>query len=166
VYRAPPNLLERLGLERSGCNKAEDRDRQRYEKHREARRQHARERRRRRKPDGLISNLEPVQTSGKTAPEAVITDAKDPDQLRELATLARERIAKHRRNHPPRSGPKRVSRLLRRLQREDPECFAALRSDLRAMAWELSGRGWTDTIYSGHTIRAALELLEPERAAV
>ena len=50
--------------------------------------------------DGLVSGLEPVRTSGisdktserKTA-DGVLTDAEDPDRLRRLAALARERIS-------------------------------------------------------------------------
>jgi hypothetical protein len=159
-------------LELDGVPDAERLQRQRYEDQRAGYvawlEERGRERRRRRKSDGLISDLEPVQTSGKPASDAVLIDAKNLNQLGELATFAREWVADYRSKHPlpPRSGPERAASLLRRLRREDPECFAALRSDLRAMAWELSGRGWTNAIYSGHTVRAALELLEPERAAV
>ena len=83
-----------------------------------------------------------------------------------LATLARERIAEHRRDHPPHvPAATPAARLLGRLRREDPERFAALRPDPRRLAWELWGRGWTEAVYSGGTMRAALELLEPERVA-
>jgi hypothetical protein len=63
--------------------------RERYERHRAGYVSWLEERRRRRKPDGYISDLEPVQSSGKPAPDAVITDAEAPDQLGELAAVAR-----------------------------------------------------------------------------
>ncbi|MDP9488080.1 MAG: primase C-terminal domain-containing protein, partial [Actinomycetota bacterium] len=122
-------------------------------------------------PDGYIEDLERIEpeqtpeTENPTAPEAVLTNANHPEHFREFAALVRRGIAEHRRKHPPLSAPERAARLYRRLRLEDPECFAALRSDPRKLAWELSGRGWTDTVYSGNTTRAALELLESEPIA-
>ena len=185
VYRAPPALLERVEaeLERSGCNKAERRDRRRYEEQRDIRRQFVRDRQREPELDGYIEELQRVEPKGKPqpglaaeetprtsealpVPDAVVTDASDPEQLRQLVTLARERIAEHRRNHPPHAPAATLAaRLLRKLRREDPESFAALRPDPRRLAWELWGRGWTEARYSGNTMRAALGLLEPERVA-
>lgn len=111
-------------------------------------------------PGGFVEGLKPLETL------PVVTDAQDPEQLRLLAALAREHIAEYRRKHlpPPPSEP--AARLLSRLWRVDPGCFAALRHDPRRLAWEVSGRGWTQTLYSGNTMRAALKPLEPELAAV
>jgi hypothetical protein len=80
-----------------------------------ARRQQARERRRRTQEaqtDGLTSDLEPVQAPRKSPPDAPITDAKDPDQFRQFAALPREWIAEHRRKHTPpsRTLPEAVDR--------------------------------------------------------
>jgi hypothetical protein len=168
IVRLVPDFAVALQneLEATGTLSTEQLQRERHERQRagyvawlEERR---RERRRRRKPDGYISDLKPLRASGKLAPDAVITDAKDPERFREFAALARERVAEHRHKHPapPRSGPERAALLLRRLHRDDPECFAALRSDPRALAWEVSGRGWTETIYCGNTIRSALEAVD------
>jgi hypothetical protein len=113
--------------------------------------------------EGLVSELErEPKEENSTAVYGVVPGPKDPERFRELAALARERIAEHRRKHPPppQSGPERAALLLRRLHRDDPECFAALRSDPRALAWEISGRGWTETIYCGNTIRSALEAVD------
>jgi hypothetical protein len=153
-------------LEATGTLSTEQLQRERHERQRAGYvawlEERCRERRRRHKPDGYISDLKPLRASGKLAPDAVITGPKDPERFREFAALARDRIVEHRRKHPPppQSGPERAALLLRRLYRDDPECFAALRSDPRALAWEISGRGWTETIYCGNTIRSALEALD------
>ncbi len=193
VYRLVPDFRSALDyeLEASGIKGSERLDRQRYERQREAYRDRLIRRRNglpevwptmgraeEPEPDGFIEDLERVEPEGNphapaeppcaeaSAPDAVITDAKDPEQLRRLATLARERIAEHRRNHPPHApAATPAARLLGRLRREDPESFAALRPDPRRLAWELWGRGWTEARYSGNTMRAALGLLEPERVA-
>jgi hypothetical protein len=186
VYRAPPDLLERVEaeLEDSGCNKAERRDRRRYEEQREARRVFARDRQRAPEPDGYIEQLERVAPEGKPqprlaaeekpraseaplAPDSPITDASDPEQLRRLAALVREHVAEHRRKHPPAKlpAPERAARLLRRLRDAAPDLFDALRPDPRRLAWELWGRGWTESVYSGNTVRVALALVEAEHTA-
>jgi DNA-binding transcriptional ArsR family regulator len=119
-------------------------------------------------PAGFIEDLKPLETLQKpSAPDPVITDAQDPEQLRLLAALAREHIAEYRRKHLPSPPSELAARLLFRLWWVDPDCFAALRHEPRRLAWEVSGRGWTQTLYSGNTMRAALNLLEePELAAV
>ncbi len=87
------------------------------------------------------------------------TEAPDPERFRELAALVRRRISEHRIGCPPLSAPEEAALLYERLLREDPECFFALHSDLRKLAWEVSGRGWTSKVFSGNTTRAALKLL-------
>jgi hypothetical protein len=108
-----------LELERSGCNAAEERDRIRYENERRARRLFVRDRHRREpdgsiedleplerveaspEPESPGPTPEPVlvlqsaplreivQSSGKFALDALITDDNDPDQVRELAHVLR-----------------------------------------------------------------------------
>ena len=137
------------------------------------------ERNPKREGDGFIQDLERVESEGKPhqaaeetprtseappAPDSVIPDAGDHDEVRRLATLAREYLAEHRRKHPPLSTPARAARLLRRLRDEAPDMFD-VRPDPRRLGWELWGRGWTESVYSGNTVRAALALLEAEHPA-
>lgn len=133
-----------------------------------------------READGFIEELERVEPEGKpqpgiaaeespraseAPPDAVITDASDPEELRRLSTLARTLVREHRRKHPPaKLSP--LARLLRRLRDEDSDTFYSLRPDPRRLGWELWGRGWTNSVYSGNTMRAALALLEPEHSEV
>ncbi len=104
VYRAPADLLERLELEleRSGCNKAERRDRRRYEADRAAR---------------LVFDRERLEPAPEPVPhrEPVITDASDPDQFRALAALLRSGPADSR---PALAHAQRTRRNARRLRRK------------------------------------------------
>jgi Bifunctional DNA primase/polymerase, N-terminal/Primase C terminal 1 (PriCT-1) len=184
MYRLVPEFAAALQneLRGTGIERSERLDRQRYERQREAFREawragavkkgrwsefHREWERRNPESDGFIEDLKLLEAVQKpSAPNPVVTDAQDPEQLRLLAALAREHIAEYRRKHlpPPPSEPS--ARLLCRLCWVDPDCFAALRHDPRRLAWEVSGRGWTQTLYSGNTMRAALKLLEPELVAV
>ena len=184
TYRLVPEFAAALAkeLKETGIVDSERLDRQRYERQQRAYREawragaikkarwrdfYRKWEKRNPEPGGFIEDLKPLETLQKpSAPNPVITDAQDPEQLRLLAALAREHIAEYRRKHlpPPPSEP--AARLLCRLWRVDPDCFAAIRHDPRRLAWEVSGRGWTRTLYSGNTMRAALNLLEPELVAV
>ncbi len=109
-------------LEVSGITRSERLDRERYEREREAYREHLKDRRRRkRKPDGTTSDLKRVEVPEGTgipgsapqldqepesAPDVVITDAGDPEEFRELVALARRQISEHRRKHPPNHPPR------------------------------------------------------------
>jgi predicted transcriptional regulator len=130
--------------------------------------------------DGFIEELERVEADHDhdhdlvedRAPtpqptDSVITDASDPEQLRQLAALARERIAEHRRKHPPAKlpAPERAARLLRRLRDEDPNLLAALSADPRRLGREPWRRGWTEAVFPANTMTRALGLLEAEALA-
>jgi hypothetical protein len=173
VYRVPSDLLQRVEaeLERSGCNAAEERDRRRYLRDREAQRLYVRESRgQERTPDGTTSELELVEPDAcpsKGSP--VITNAKDPDQFREFAAFARERLSEHRREGSSRStstsSAQQAARLLRRLGREDPNGYEALKNDPLRLGWEPSGRGWTGCVFSVNTVKQAMVLLGEGEAA-
>lgn len=124
-------------------------------------------------PDGYISELERIPEDLKpvadpeSIPEASSEPPKTPEyeargcserEFRELAAYGK------RLPEPPKEV--KVAAMCRRLRREDPECFYALRGSLRALGWELSARGWTSAVYSPATLERALELLEAERVPV
>ncbi len=184
AYRAPADLLERLELEleRSGCNAAEIRDRRRYEKQREARKRFIRDRQRQaQEPDGYIEDLEPlgeplerVEVSEATedrekppagAPDAVLTNANAPDQFHAFASFMREAIEHERTARGPLSATGQARRHLERLKQERPEFYARHLDTPLKLSWELTGLGWTRTLYSLNTIRGALSELEPEHVA-
>lgn len=72
----------------------------------------------------------------------MITDATDSDQFRELA-----------RRH------------LTRLRKERPDFYARHRREPRKLSGEMSGLGWTRTVYSHDIIHRALSELEPVEVA-
>ena len=176
VYRAPVDLLDRLELEleRSGCNKAERRDRRRYESDREARRRYLLESRREPEPDGSTEDLERVEATESPGPtlepdpelplDVQRTDVSDPEQFRALASLVRSEVEK-RRAANPRSTVELACRHLERLRGEHPEFFARYRSEPRKLSWEIAGLGWTQTVYSYDTMRCAISELEAFEAA-
>jgi hypothetical protein len=167
VYRAPADLLERLELEleRSGCNKAERRDRVRYEDDRRARRQFAQERREpARGPDGLTEDLERVEAEPAEVFAPQVTDHTDPKQFRELAALIRSEV-EARRAANPLSASELARRHLDRLRKEHPDSYARYRLEPRKLSWEIAGLGWTRTVYSHDTISRALSELEPVEVA-
>jgi putative DNA primase/helicase len=184
MYRLVPEFAAALQneLRGSGIERSERLDRQRYERQREAFREawragaakkgrwsefHREWERRNPESDGFIEDLKLVEASERPpAPDVGITDATEPEQFRRLATLAREHIAEQRRKHPTLTPSEPAARLLLRLRRVDPGCFVGLMHEPRRLAWEISGRGWTQTLYSGNTMRAALKLLEPELVPV
>jgi hypothetical protein len=98
-----------------------------------------------REPDGAISELERIESETEDLPmadltdaaAALITDVKDPNQFRGFAAVAREQLGEHPEASLPAS--ERAARLLQRLRREDPDCFASLASDVRTIAWSLRG---------------------------
>ncbi len=95
AYRASPDLLERLEaeLERSGCNAAEHRDRQRYDREREARRRFVRESwQQNQEPEanGYVGELERVDPEPE--PDEAPVDAPDVVSASEVFAMARGRF--------------------------------------------------------------------------
>jgi DNA-binding transcriptional ArsR family regulator len=178
TYRLVPEFAAALEdeLRVTGIERSERLDRQRYERQRKAFREawravavkkgrwsefHREWEKRNPELDGFVEDLKRVEDSeGSPAPDVEITDAKDPEQFRRLTNLAREHIAKQRSNHPSLTTAESAAHLLLRLRRVDRGCFVGLVHEPRRLAWEIAGRGWTQTLYSGDTMRTALKLME------
>lgn len=170
-YQIPEDFLEALDneLEATGIKRAERLEAAEYERQRLAYAEYLdsrrRERRRRKQePDGCTAELERVEEDPEPAPDAVITDAKDPEQVRALADLMRREIARRRENIPD-APHDRARRLAARLKRERRDVYERYRGDPRKLSWEISGLGWTNTVFGGNTMRRALEELERSGAA-
>lgn len=162
LYTLPADFLARFDaeLESSGIKMVERNQRILHDFQKEAYRTRLEERRRRLSPELAAEpgNTPEPFAEPKPPPEDAARGYSE-REFRELVSRARERL-------PELPKEQRVAALCWRLRREDPECFDALRGSLRALGWELSGRGWTSAVYSPATLERALELLEYEAEPV
>jgi DNA-binding MarR family transcriptional regulator len=154
TYTLPADFLAALDkeLEESRTKESERRQLRLHALQKQAYREHLEERRRRRAPELDALGVEPDNTP----------DAPEPSpnrEFRKLATRMRERLPE-----PPKEV--KAAAMCRRLQREEPDVFDALRGSLRALGWEFSARSWTLTVYSPATLESALELMEFEAEPV
>ncbi len=191
TYRLVPEFAAALDeeLEASGIKRAERLQRDRYEREREAYRSRLIRWRNRipevwpstgrageLEPDGFTEDLQRVEaepaspavpeTNPMTAAKAepLITDHTDPEQFRELAALIRSEV-EARRAANALSASELARCHLDRLRKEHPDSYVRYRLEPRKLSWEISGLGWTRTVYSHDTIRRALAKLEPVEVA-
>lgn len=152
-YTLSADFLSRLDaeLEDSGIKRSERLQRQRHELQRQAYRLRLEERRTRRP---TLSTPEPD-----TLIETPVTHQVPDLSLRITPALSSRRLPEHTKEV-------RVLAMCRRLSREDPDAFSSLRGSLRALGWELAGRGWTGTVYSPATLELALDLFDSESEPV